>query len=111
MICGGFPLHSHRPIVLEDQASIMSSSKSTIESVGAGTPGDPEFLDAVGVEKHFGIRKSLLFRLLAENRIRGVSIRQRGRLRGKRLFDCASIRKFLLANVDREPIEPADNQR
>jgi hypothetical protein len=84
----------------------MSSNELTIESVRAGiVSGDPEFLDAVGVEKHFGIRRSLLFRLLAEKQIRGVSIRQKGRLRGKRLFDCASIRKFLLSNVDREPGE------
>jgi hypothetical protein len=82
----------------------MSSNELTIESVRAGiVSGDPEFLDAVGVEKLFGIRRSLLFRLLAEKQIRGVSIRQKGRLRGKRLFDCASIRKFLLSNVDREP--------
>ena len=87
----------------------MKSSETT-EPVRASTPIEPEFLDAEGVEKHFGIRKSLLFRLLAERQIRGVSIRQRGRLRGKRLFDCESIRKFLLANVDREPVEPANNR-
>ena len=95
----------------DDQAITMSTKESTIESVRAGIiSGDPEFLDAVGVEKHFGIRRSLLFRLLAEKQIRGVSIRQRGRLRGKRLFDCESIRKFLLANVDREPVEAAETQ-
>lgn len=81
----------------------MSSTKATIEAIQEGAPGLPEFLDAVGVEKHFGIRRSLLFRLLAERQIRGVSIRQKGRLRGKRLFDCESIRAFLQANVDREP--------
>jgi hypothetical protein len=63
----------------------------------------PEFADAGGVEKLFGIRRSLAFRLLADNEIRGVSIRQRGRIRGKRLFDCASIREFLSRNVDRGP--------
>jgi hypothetical protein len=84
----------------DDQAIIMSSNESTIESVCAGIIyGDPEFLDAIGVEKHFGIRRSLLFRLLAEKQIRGVSIRQKGRLRGKRLFVYASIRKFLLSNA------------
>jgi hypothetical protein len=80
----------------------MKSNEST-EPVRATAPGDPEFLDAEGVEKHFGIRRSLLFRLLTENQIRGVSIRKTGRLRGKRLFDCSSIRKFLLSNVDRGP--------
>lgn len=88
-----------------DPITRTASLTSIKESVGCS----PEFLDAKGVEIHFGIRRSLLFRLLAENKIRGASIRQRGRLRGKRLFDCESIRKFLLANVDREPGEPAKN--
>jgi hypothetical protein len=80
----------------------MKSNEST-EPVRAAAPGNPEFLDAEGVEKHFGIRRSLLFRLLAENRIRGVSIRKTGRLRGKRLFDCSSIRELLRSNIDRCP--------
>jgi hypothetical protein len=80
----------------------MKSNEST-EPVRAATPANPEFLDAEGVEKHFGIRRSLLFRLLAENQIRGVSIRKTGRLRGKRLFDCSSIRALLLSNIDRCP--------
>ena len=62
----------------------------------------PEFLDADGVELHFGLKKSLLYRLLTENRVRAVSIRKRGSARGKRLFDCSSIRAFLNSNVDKE---------
>jgi hypothetical protein len=62
----------------------------------------PEFLDADGVEAHFGLKKSLLYRLLADNKIRAVSIRQRGTVRGKRLFDCSSIRRLLNASVDKE---------
>jgi hypothetical protein len=80
-----------------------STEVLTTEPVRAATPGNPEFLDAEGVEKQFGIRRSLLFRLLSENRIRGVSIRQPGRLRGKRLFCVSSIRDLLNANVDRGP--------
>jgi hypothetical protein len=87
----------------------MNSTELTIAPVEAAIPGNPEFLDAEGVEKHFGLRRSLLFRLLAENKIRGVSIRQTGRLRGKRLFDCSSIRSFLLSNVDRDPEKAAIN--
>jgi hypothetical protein len=80
----------------------MKSTELTLEPVNASAAAcSPEFLDAEGVEKCFGIRRAMLWRLLAENRIRGVSIRQQGRLRGKRLFDCASIRAFLLSNVER----------
>jgi|SRR5258708_2931741 hypothetical protein len=83
---------------------MLSSTELTTTPVRADSSSAcPEFLDADGIEKHFGIRRSLLFRLLAENQIRGVSIRQRGRLRGKRLFDCASIRDFLRSNIDRGP--------
>lgn len=89
----------------------MNSTDLSPEPFNAAPPASPEFLDAAGVEKHFGIRKSLLFRLLAENRVRGISIRKRGRLRGKRLFECSSIRKFLLANVDREPAEAFESNR
>jgi hypothetical protein len=63
----------------------------------------PSFVDSAGAYQHFGLRKSLLWRLLAERKIRAVSIRQRGRTRGKRLFDAASIRAFLEANIDIEP--------
>ena len=66
----------------------------------------PEFLDSKGVYQQFGIRQSLLWRLLAERKIKAVSIRKRGSVRGKRLFEADSIRAFLKANVDIEP-DPA----
>jgi hypothetical protein len=62
----------------------------------------PEFLDVDQVRIYFGIKQSLLYRLLAENKIRAVSIRQRGKTRGRRLFDVASIRSFLNSQVDKD---------
>jgi hypothetical protein len=62
----------------------------------------PEFLDVHQVRIYFGLKQSHLYRLLAENKIRAVSIRQRGRSRGRRLFDVASIRAFLNASVDKQ---------
>jgi hypothetical protein len=62
----------------------------------------PEFLDVDQVRIYFGIKQSLLYRLLAENKIRAVSIRQRGKSRGRRLFDVASIRSFLNSQVDKD---------
>jgi Helix-turn-helix domain len=62
----------------------------------------PEFLDVDQVRIYFGIKQSLLYRLLAENKIRAVSIRQRGKTRGRRLFDVASIRAFLNSQVDKD---------
>jgi hypothetical protein len=71
----------------------------------------PSFVDSAGAYKHFGLRKSLLWRLLQERKIRAVSIRQRGRTRGKRLFDASSIRQYLLANVDIEPNDSVINEK
>jgi len=58
----------------------------------------PEWVDVAGVEKLFGLRRSFVYNLIAENRIASVSIRQRGKLRGKRMVSCDSVRAlFFLA--------------
>jgi hypothetical protein len=56
---------------------------------------DPEFLDARGIEGRFGLKRSLLYALLGEGAIRGVSLRRRGSKSGKRLFAVDSVREFL----------------
>jgi hypothetical protein len=48
----------------------------------------------------FGIKRSLAYTLLAEGAIRGVSLRRRGLLRGKRLFDVASVRSYLKTQME-----------
>ena len=55
----------------------------------------PEFLDCRALEQRFGIRRSLAYELIKRNAIRSVSLRKRGALRGKRLFDVASVRGYL----------------
>jgi hypothetical protein len=62
----------------------------------------PEFVDIDGAFHYFGLKQSLTYRLLAEDKIRAVSIRQRGKTRGRRLFDAESIRRFLNSQVDKE---------
>jgi hypothetical protein len=66
----------------------------------AGAKQDPEFLDAAGLQARFGIKRSLAYSLLSDSAIRGVSLRRRGRLRGKRLFDVASVREFLRKQME-----------
>jgi hypothetical protein len=61
---------------------------------------DPEFLDATGVRAQFSIRRSLLWELDKSGHIKSVSLRRRGRSRGKRLFDVRSIREFLRAQME-----------
>jgi hypothetical protein len=64
---------------------------------------DPEFLDSKGVFARFGIRRSLLYAIKDEGRIRTVALRRKGRSRGKRLFDVQSLRAYL-----REKLEGGD---
>lgn len=61
---------------------------------------DPEFVDCKGLEAGWGIKRSLAYQLLSDGKIRGVSLRRRGRLRGKRLFDVSSVRQFLSAQME-----------
>ena len=56
---------------------------------------DPEFVDCRGLEAGWGIKRSLAYSLLADGKIRGVSLRRRGQSRGKRLFSVDSVRAFL----------------
>lgn len=55
----------------------------------------PEFGDVIAVRDVFGLRETLAYRLLAEGKITGIVIRAKGKTRGKRLFDFASIRRYL----------------
>jgi hypothetical protein len=63
---------------------------------------DPEFVDCKGLEAGWGIKRSLAYQLLADGKIRGVSLRRRGHSRGKRLFSVDSIRAFLQEQMEAE---------
>jgi len=63
-------------------------------------PYTPEFADAKGIKQIFGLSKSYLYELIDRGKIRSVSLRQKGSLRGKRLFDVESVRQYLRANYD-----------
>jgi len=66
----------------------------------ASATQDPEFLDAAGLFARFGIRRSLAYVLLGDGVIKGVSLRRRGQLRGKRLFAVDSVRAFLRSQME-----------
>lgn len=55
----------------------------------------PEFADHRTARQLFGLSRSYLYNLANERKIRSVSIRKPGAIKGRRLFDCASIRAFL----------------
>ena len=55
----------------------------------------PEFTDHKGVRQLFGFTRTHAYQLANEGKIRSVCIRRPGAVRGRRLFDCESIRAFL----------------
>lgn len=59
----------------------------------------PEFADHRTARALFGLSRSYLYNLANERKIRSVSIRKPGALKGRRLFDCASIRDFIQAST------------
>ena len=59
----------------------------------------PEWADAQGTKVIFGFSRSHLYQLVKEGKIKSACIRRRGALRGRRLFNCESIRAFLNANI------------
>jgi hypothetical protein len=61
---------------------------------------DPEFVDVLGLEAGWGIKRSLAYLLLAEGKIKGVSLRRRGQTRGKRLFSVDSVRAYLASQME-----------
>ena len=66
----------------------------------------PEFADHQNCKTLYGLSRSHLYKLAEERKIRSVSIRKPGAIKGRRLFDCASIRKFLeglAARADSQP--------
>jgi len=80
------------------QQSLTTDSVRATPAYVAGQ--DPEFLDALGVQARFGIKRSLLYELLNEGVVLSASLRRRGQSRGKRLFSVDSIRQFLRTQMD-----------
>jgi hypothetical protein len=80
------------------QQSLTTDSVRATPAFVAGQ--DPEFLDAVGVKARFSIKRSLLYELDNDGLVESVSLRRRGRTRGKRLFSVDSIRAFLREQME-----------
>lgn len=75
-------------------------SDKTIAPLHIATHLNPEFVDCKGLEAGWGIKRSLAYQLLADGSIKGVSLRRRGQLRGKRLFSADSVREFLRTQLE-----------
>jgi hypothetical protein len=59
----------------------------------------PEWIDCRRVKSLFTLSRSTIYRLADEGKIRTLSLRERGHVRGKRLFGYDSIVAFLNARA------------
>lgn len=81
----------------------MRKEQTTIAPVKAGnfTNTNSEFGRVADVTRLFGLRRGTLYALLRTGKVRGVLLRvQRGKS-GVRLFDMASVREFIRAEMNR----------
>ena len=74
---------------------LLMTQKTIYELAVSGPPFRPEFTDHKGAKVIFGFSRAHLYNLTKEGKIRSVCIRKPGAIRGRRLFDCESIRAFL----------------
>ena len=70
-------------------------------AIAAGTiPSAPEYVDYKGLKSVFGISRAYGYRLADDGLVKTVCLRKPGTLRGKRLWECESVRDYLRANID-----------
>ena len=70
-------------------------------AINAGIlPAGPEFVDAKGLRSLFGISRSHGYHLADTGLVKTVCLRKPGATRGKRLWQCQSVREYLQANID-----------
>ena len=74
---------------------MQTTTTTDTPQAAASVTAQPEFCDSKQARPLFGFSRSHLYLLASQGFIRSVSIRRPGTTRGRRLFDCASIRAFL----------------
>jgi hypothetical protein len=75
------------------------NSLFTTQPVAATWGIDPEWIDLLGLQARFGIKRSNAYALISEGAIRSVVLRRKGTIKGRRLIDVASVREFLAAQT------------
>jgi hypothetical protein len=78
----------------------MQHACDTTETITITHDGAPEFGDSKLVRKMFSLSRAHLYRLAAEGKIKSSVLRQRGRMRGRRLWFIPSVREYLVKNME-----------
>ncbi len=62
----------------------------------------PEFAGHAKIRALFDLSRTHLYRLATEGKIKSVSLRERGKTRGRRLYDVQSVKSYLAASMEKE---------
>jgi hypothetical protein len=80
----------------------MDNHAYTTETINIAHDATPEFGDSKVARQMFSLSRAHLYRLHAEGKIKSSCLRQRGKLRGRRLWYLPSLRAYLHANMEGE---------
>jgi hypothetical protein len=83
-------------------APVMGRNITTALPIIAEGRLEPEFAGHAKIRELFDLSRTHLHRLSTNGKIRSVCLRERGKLRGRRLYDVESVRALLIANLDME---------
>jgi hypothetical protein len=78
-----------------DLGAVFVTLLGAMKTKTKSTSASPLWGDAKAVNARFGLGRSVLYRLVSEGKIRSSSLRERGKIRGKRLFSFPSIEAFI----------------
>lgn len=76
------------------------NTNPTTQAITVAHDVTPEFGDSKVVRKMYSLSRAHTYRLSAEGKIKSSVLRQRGALRGRRLWYLPSIRDYLIANME-----------
>ena len=84
------------------KARVIGEPLTTTPAIATETKLNPEFAGYKKIRELFDLSRTHLYRLSCEGRVRSVCLRERGKVRGRRLYDVQSVRNYLAANLETE---------
>lgn len=79
--------------------SFATTNPATGDELSGAPQPLPEFGRTRDVERLFGLKRGITYRLIADGSIKSIVLRKRGNKTGVRLIHLASVRAFLLGQL------------
>ena len=80
---------------------VLVMNYTTLPIEASSVTSSPEFVDSKGMHQMFGISRTAAYDLINDGLIKSVSLRRKGRARGRRLYDVASVREYFSQCYDK----------